>query len=88
MDEFVATMWVLIIGVVLNTALGMAATVAAVIGEIRVWVHPRLQSAFHGDLRWAARQSCRYPGFNYAIFVVGTALVFPLVTLGAILLAV
>ncbi len=88
MDEFVATMWVLIIGIVLNTVLGMTATVAALLGKIRVWVHPRLQSIFHGDLRRAAQQSKRYPGFNYAIFVVGTALVFPLVTLGAILLAV
>jgi hypothetical protein len=88
MQEFAATMWVLVIGVALNTVLGIAATVAAVIGEIRVWVHPRLQSTFHGDLRWTARHSHRYPGFNYAIYVVGTALVFRLVTSGAILPAV
>jgi hypothetical protein len=88
MKEFAAAMSVLIIGVVLNTALGLAATVAAIVGKIRVWVHPRLQSALDGDLRWAARQSYRVPGFNHAILVVGTALVFPLVAMGAILLAV
>jgi hypothetical protein len=88
MDQFAVTMLVLIIGVALNTVLGVAATAAAVIGKIRVWVHPRLQSTLHGDLRRAARQESRFPGFNHAIFVVGTALVFPLVGLGATLLAV
>ncbi len=87
MEQFAAAMWVLIIGVAMNTALGLAATVAAIAGKIRVWVHPRLQSALHGELKWAARQSYRFPGFNHAIFVVGTALVFPLVAMGAILLA-
>jgi hypothetical protein len=88
MDEFIATMWVLIIGVLLNTALGIAATVAAIVGKIRVWVHPRLQSILHGDLRLAPQHPRRYPGLNYAIFVLGTAYVCPLVTLLAILLAV
>lgn len=49
---------------------------------------PQLQSRYLGDLRWAARQSRIYPGFNHAIFVVGTALIFPTAALGCLLLAV
>lgn len=88
LDKFVATMWVLIAGVVLNMALGLAATIAAISRRVRVWVQPQLQSRYLGDLRWAARQSRIYPGFNHAIFVVGTALIFPTAALGALLLAV
>lgn len=88
LDKFVATMWVLIAGVVLNMVLGLAATVAAISRRVRVWVQPQLQSRYLGDLRWAARQSRIYPGFNHAIFVVGTALIFPTAALGCLLLAV
>lgn len=88
LEEFVATMWVLIIGVVLNMALGLGATAAAISRRVRVWVQPQLQSRYLGDLRRAARQSRIHPGFNHAIFVVGTALVFPTAALGALLLAV
>lgn len=88
MEEFAATMWVLIIGIALNTALGGAATVAAIKGHVRVWVHPRLETMLRGDLRLAARHVSRRAGFNFAIFVLGTAIVFPLTAVGALVLAV
>jgi hypothetical protein len=80
MDEFAATMLVVAGGVTLNTLVGLAATCAAVVCKVRVWVHPHLRRKIGGDLRLVAGLKSYQRGFNYAIFVVGTALVFPVVS--------
>lgn len=87
MDEFEATLIVLLGGIVLNTAVGFVATIAALVGKVRVWVNPKLPQHVHGDLRLAAHQSGLVPKFNFAVFVVGTAVVFPLAVLGIFVLA-
>ncbi|MHB1038196.1 MAG: hypothetical protein ACYC35_27190 [Pirellulales bacterium] len=88
MDEFAATMLALAGGVVLNTLVGLGAIYAALVSKIHVWVHPRLRAATHGDLRLVAGLMPHKSGFNHAIFVVATALVFPLVGAGALGLAI
>ncbi len=86
-SEFAALMLVLTGGVVLNTLLGLGSIYAALRCKIRVWVHPRLRTAVHGDLRLVAQIGPFRRDFNHAIFVVATALVFPLVGAGALGLA-
>jgi bifunctional DNase/RNase/predicted permease len=88
MDELAAIMIVLAGGTVLNTLLGLAAVGAALRGRVRVWVHPRLRAAARGNLGVAARLSPRVAGFNHAVFVIATALVFPPIIAGTIGLAV
>ncbi len=84
MKAFAATMLVLAAGVGLNTILGIGAICAALAGELRVWIHPRLQSMVHGNFREVHCLNWRRSGVNHAIFVVGTALVFPAVAVGMI----
>jgi hypothetical protein len=83
MDEFAAVMIVLLTGVILNTILGIGATWAALTCKVRVWVHPRLHAMTRGDLRLATTLGPFASGFNHAIFVVATALVFPVIFAGA-----
>jgi hypothetical protein len=87
MDEFAATMLALLGGLVLNMLIGLVATCAAVVTKVRVWVHPGLRRAIHDDLRLAAGLGPLRRGFNHAVFVVATALVFPLAVGGAAALA-
>ena len=88
MDEFGAIMLVLAGGITVNTLIGLGAIYAALAYKVRVWVHPHLRGAVCGDLRLAARLISYRTGFNRAIFVVATALLFPLEGMGAVLLAV
>jgi len=88
MDEFAATMLVVAGGVVLNTCLGLGAIYAAVVLKIRVWVHPRLRSMTGGDLRGVVDLKPTRRGFNYAIFVVATAVVFPILAASTFVVAV
>ncbi len=83
-----ATMLTLSAAVVLNTLVGLGATWAAVRHGIRVWVHPNLRAQLEGNLGAVTRLDLAHYGFNHAIFVVATSLVFPIVTLGAGLLVV
>ncbi len=83
MEEAAANMMVLAIGVGLNTILGMGAIWAAIRYKIRVWVHPRLRRLVQDDLRQAYQLPPLRSGWNLAIFVVATALLFPAVSLGA-----
>lgn len=87
-DDFIPAALVTGGGIVLNTLLGLAAICAALVYRIRVWVHPRLHAATSGDLRLVTRLSRLQSGFNHAIFVVATTLVFPAVLLGAFGLAI
>lgn len=82
MDEFAATMLVVLGGVVFNTLVGIGATVAAVFYKIRVWVHPCLRSMVQNELRMVTGLHPARCGFNHAIFVVATALVFPVLCIG------
>jgi hypothetical protein len=88
MDEIAATMLVMFGGIVLNTLLGVVAIYAALRHKIRVWVHPHLRTAVHGDLRLTDRLGPLQIGFNHAIFVVATALAFPLVVVAALSIAI
>lgn len=82
MDEFAATMLVVLGGVVFNTLVGIGATIAAVSYKVRVWVHPRLRSMVQDDLNMVTSLPPARCGFNHAIFVVATALVFPVLCIG------
>ncbi|MBN2022341.1 MAG: hypothetical protein JW809_06060 [Pirellulales bacterium] len=84
MDDFAATMLTLLGGVVVNTLLGLGAMVAALAFRLRVWVHPRLLAMTHGSLSAIAVLTPRQSGFNHAVFVVATALVFPVLVMGAV----
>lgn len=88
MDELAATMFVVAGGVAFNTLVGLCATFAAVFYGIRVWVHPRLRTVLHNDLSVVTRLHPVRSGFNHAIFVVATALVFPLLCTGTLCLIV
>jgi hypothetical protein len=94
-NEFAATMFVLAGGVVLNMFLGLGAICAALRQKIRVWVHPRLRAMTDGDLRRVAelgpvRRGANHAifGLNHAIFVVATALAFPVAGAGALAVAI
>jgi hypothetical protein len=88
MNEFAATMLVVAGGVVFNTLVGIGATIAAVAYNIRVWVHPGLRSMVQDDLSMVTRLNPPRCGFNHAIFVVATALVFPILCIGTVCLLV
>ena len=83
-DALKAAMIPLIVGIVINTLIGICAIFAAVYYKIRIWVHPLLRNMLHEDLNTIAL--LRFPcyGFNHAIFVIATALVSPLAVLGTI----
>ena len=88
MKDVDANLLVLASGTVCNTIVGLIAICAALFFEIRVWVHPRLRKQVQGDLSLAAKLEPRQSGFNCAIFVVGTALVFPPIIADVIYFAV
>jgi len=91
MDELGLTMLVLLGGVVFNTLIGLGATCAALVHGTRVWVHPNLRRAVRGDFRLLAGLGAMASGLNHAIFVVVTAMMFPLMggcTLGLVIMAI
>ncbi len=88
MKDVEANLYVLVWGILFNTILGLVAISTALRYKIRVWVHPRLRSQVQGDLRLAANLKPLRCGFNYAIFVTATALVFLAVIVGVIFFAV
>lgn len=84
MQAFAATMLILTAGVALNTLFGLVAVGAALRYRLRVWVHPKLQKTLDEETQLADGEDLHQFRFNYAIFVVGTALVFPVLTLGCV----
>jgi hypothetical protein len=87
-DEFAATMLVVAGGVVFNTFVGIGATTTALFHKIPVWVHPHLRSMVHNELSMVTNLHPARCGFNHAIFVVATTLVFPLLCIGTACLLV
>jgi hypothetical protein len=85
MDRFAVTMTVLAAGLSLTTIAGLAATLAAAMTDIRVWVHPRLRELVQGELKNAVHLA---PGlyFNHAVFVVATSIGLPATSLSALLI--
>lgn len=78
MEHFEATMLCLLGTLIATSILGLAASLAAAVCGIRVWVHPRLQALLKDPLR---SMTC----FNYAVFVLATSLGFPTVVACGIL---
>jgi hypothetical protein len=78
-ESFAAITITLLGGIVLNTLIGLIAIFAAIHYKIRVWIQPHIRTILHDDLRYASILKLHYYGFNHAIFVVGTALLFPIV---------
>jgi hypothetical protein len=87
LDEIIATMLVVMGGVVFNTILGLVAIGLAIRHRIRVWVHPRLRTMLHDDLGQVINLNPFQSGFNHAIVVVALALLFPPVIIGILTLA-
>ena len=85
MDRFAVTMTVLAVGVSLTTLVGLAATMAAAVTGVRVWVHPRLRELVHGELENAAHVAPN-DYFNHAVFVVATSIGLPATSLSALLI--
>jgi hypothetical protein len=86
MDEFAATMITLIVCVLISSVLGVAATIAAVSNQIRVWVHPRLHGWLDQQASEDAYPKRPYETFNYAVFVLATSLAFPILAIGCLTL--
>jgi len=84
MGELAAAMLVLAGGVAINTVVGLGATCAALFCKVRVWVHPRLRSTVRGDLSSVTRLRPFQWGLNHAVFVVATAVAFPVLSADAI----
>ncbi|MGD0383445.1 MAG: hypothetical protein ABSA77_07995, partial [Thermoguttaceae bacterium] len=83
-NELNATMIPFVVGIVINTLVGICAIVAAVFYKIRVWVHPHLRTILHDDLNYVSMLRLPNYGFNHAIFVIATALVSPLAVIGTV----
>jgi hypothetical protein len=88
MDKFAATMILLTIGVILNTIVGFYGIISAVRYEIHIWVHPNIRTCFQNNFSILSVGNNHFYGFNRAIFIVGTTLVFPLVILGGVSMAI
>lgn len=86
LDDFAVTMLALSSGVVLTTLLGLLGTCLALRYGVKVWVRPKLRQELHQvDVLRINGFSRR---FNYAVFVIGTSLVFPVVAVASGLLIV
>ena len=78
MDRFAAVMTTLTIGVVMTSALGLMASVAAWAVGLRVWVHPDLPDMLDKARQWSTAE----PGltkWNHAMLVLVTSLAVPAV---------
>ena len=82
LERFAVTMTILAVGVSLTTFVGLAATMAAAVTGVRVWVHPRLHELLHGELENAAHLAPN-DHFNHAVFVVATSTGLPATSLSA-----
>lgn len=87
-EEIAATFLTMLAAVVLCTLLGLASLVLAVRYRIRVWVHPRIRRTFERFPKSVLGIDGTHHGFNQAIFVVATSVVFPLVAGGSVALIV
>lgn len=87
MDVFAATMLMLVIGLVFATIVGLAASTAAAITSVRLWVNPKLRDMVDGDLARVIELPAD-PGFNHAVFVLATSLALPVLAASGYLIAV
>lgn len=87
-NEIQAIACVLLLGFLLNTLTGFVAVCTALFCGVRVWVHPDLHTMLHADLGLVSGLNPRWSGVNHAIFVVATAMAFPLLVFGFILLCI
>jgi hypothetical protein len=83
-DVLTAITLVMAGGIAINALVGPGAICAALRCHVRVWVHPRLRTALHGDLGSVTEIDVSQAGFNHAVLVVATALAFPALAGGAI----
>lgn len=88
MDALGTTLITLLSGAVLTSLIGAVAVILAVARGVRVWVGTDIRSVWRGDYPPAALHDRRGTGYNHAAFVVITALVFPFLAVGCVLLAV
>jgi hypothetical protein len=85
--ELMAALLALLVGLVLNTLIGGIAVVAALVCKVRVWIRTNLRGLLRNDLTRAA-----YIGpspqtrLSLEFAVVATAVLVPLVILGALLM--
>lgn len=86
--EFLALCLALLAGLLLNSLIGVAAVVAALVCKVRVCVQSDLRTAMHGDLSAAVLFGPRRNSTNLGFIVVATAVVFPLAIAGAIVFAI
>jgi hypothetical protein len=71
------------------SVIGLFACLYAAIDPVRVWFQPRFRPDFETPSARPEQSAAgpRYVPFNYAIFVIGTALMFPIVVACAFVLA-
>ncbi len=81
--EIAATFLTMLLAVVLCTLLGLVSLILAVRYRVRVWVHPRIRRTFERIPESVLGIDGTYHGFNQAIFVVATSVVFPMVAFGS-----
>tara|TARA_B100001123_G_scaffold289246_1_gene322328 strand:- start:1150 stop:1896 length:747 start_codon:yes stop_codon:yes gene_type:complete len=78
MDRFAAVMTTLTVGVVMTSALGLMASVAAWVVGLRVWVHPELPDMLD-EVRQCSPAESGLAKWNHAILVLVTSLAVPAV---------
>jgi hypothetical protein len=88
MDEAKASGITLFAGIILNNIIGLCATIAALHYKIRVWVHPQLFTMSYDKFTYLKRIAFPLAYINHAVYVVGTAIVFPFVIVGIVCLAI
>ena len=86
MNRFVTGMLMIVVGIGLNTLLGLYLAILAWHHSVRVWIHPKTLRWCQGNCELLAHLSFHPPKFNHAVFVLGTSLVTPGLVLGTILL--
>ena len=79
------TLLVLFIGLAASVLIGFGATCAAIRDGRRVWIHPKLGAIYAAALR-SPHLAAEGARFNYAVFIVGTSLLAPIVALCGIVL--
>lgn len=78
-EHFKVSMIAWVAGVVATTIVGLWAIRAAIKSKLKVWVHPKIKTFADDEFENLSNDSIYVASqFNYAIFVVATAVVFPL----------